>query len=79
MSNELTFGAFLDRASDSDENFVPLAKKIQKAPAFVINPLETLHHANDKATMHLEFLTKGIEILFTIIISPYKARKRRSS
>jgi glutathione synthase/RimK-type ligase-like ATP-grasp enzyme len=73
--NELTFGAFLDRASDSDENFVPLAKRIRKAPTFVINPLEALHHANDKATMHLEFLTKGIEVPFTIIISPYNKKK----
>ena len=36
--NELTFGSFLDRASDSDENFVPLSKKIRKASTFFCQP-----------------------------------------
>ena len=72
---ELQFGAFLDRASDSDERFVPLARAIQKSSALYINPPEVVQHAVDKATMHLEFLNKGIDVPFTIIISPYNKRK----
>jgi len=72
---ELTFGAFLDRASDSDETFVPLARAIHKMPIRFINPPEVVQHAVDKATMHLEFLTKGIDVPFTIIISPYAKKK----
>jgi glutathione synthase/RimK-type ligase-like ATP-grasp enzyme len=72
---ELRFGAFLDRASDADDRFVPLARAIQKSSALCINPPETSQHAIDKATMHLEFLDKGIEVPFTIIISPFNKKK----
>ena len=70
----LTFGAFLDRASDSDQKFEPLAKKIRKGSTLIINNPDALQHAKDKATMHLEFLTKGLEVPFTIIISPYSRK-----
>lgn len=69
--NELVFGALLDRASDSDENFLPLVKAIRRTDTIQINPPEALHHAVDKATMHLEFLSEGIRVPFTIIISPF--------
>jgi len=72
---ELAFGAFLDRAWDLDENFAPVSRAIRKSAARTINPPEALHHAADKATMHLEFLTKGIEVPFTLIISPYNKKR----
>jgi glutathione synthase/RimK-type ligase-like ATP-grasp enzyme len=72
---ELMFGAFLDRAWDLDENFAPVARAIRKSASLTINPPEALQHAADKATMHLEFLTKGIEVPFTIIISPYNKKR----
>ncbi len=71
QKGEITFGAFLDRASESDEKFVPLVRAIRKLPVLFINPPEVVQHAVDKATMHLEFLTKGLDVPFTIIISPY--------
>lgn len=74
QKGELEFGAFMDRASESDENFVPLVRHLRKTGALFINPPDLVHHAIDKATMHLEFLTKGIEVPFTIIISPYNKR-----
>jgi len=70
----LAFGAFLDRASDADENFVPLAKHVKKSATLFLNHPDAVQHAIDKATMHLEFLTKGIHVPFTIIISPYSKR-----
>ena len=72
---ELVFGAFLDRAFDLDENFAPVARAIRKTGSLAINPPEAIHHAADKATMHLEFLTKGIDVPFTIIISPYSKKR----
>jgi hypothetical protein len=72
---ELAFGAFLDRAADTDENFAPLSRALRKSTTLMINPPELTQHAVDKATMHLEFLTKGIEVPFTIIISPYTKKK----
>ena len=72
---ELTFGAFLDRAGDSAEEFLHLSRVIRKTPAYFINPPEAIVRANDKATMHLELLSKGVEVPFTIIISPYAKKK----
>ncbi len=74
-SSELRFAAFLDRASDTDEKFRPLAHAMRLHRSRVINPPEQIHRAADKATMHLEFLSHGIEVPYTIIISPYN-RKR---
>ena len=72
---ELSFGAFLDRAGDTSEDFSHLSRVIRKTPAYFINPPEAIIHANDKATMHLEFLSKGINVPFTIIISPYNKKR----
>ncbi len=78
--NKLFFRVFLDRASDVDERFGPLAKfamrsEIENDPHHriaVINPYDLSHRAADKATMHLEFLTNNIRVPYTIIISPYR-------
>jgi len=79
----LFFRIFLDRASDEDERFLPLANMIRRMARAsgrpetlrIINPHDLLHRASDKATMHLEFLSHGIQVPYTIIISPYSQRK----
>jgi glutathione synthase/RimK-type ligase-like ATP-grasp enzyme len=71
----LSFGAFLDRASEADEKFLPLVRFIKKSPVFFLNHPDAVQHAIDKATMHLEFITKGIHVPFTIIISPYNKKR----
>ena len=75
---KIHFRYFLDRASDEDEMFQPLARYVLKqfrsceryAP-HPINLYDLRIIAADKATMHLEFLTHNIEVPYTIIISPY--------
>ena len=69
---------YLDRASDEDEAFQPLSKDIlakfrtnDPSASRPINPGDHLQHATDKATMHLEFLAHGLEVPYTLIISPY--------
>lgn len=74
----IRFRYFLDRASDEDEMFQPLALYILEqfrsgsttAP-HPINPYDLQAIAADKATMHLEFLSHNINVPYTIIISPY--------
>ncbi len=75
---KLQFRYFLDRASDEDDMFQPMARFILQHDPTVhgISPcLINLHdeqvRAADKATMHLEFLAHDIEVPYTIIISPY--------
>ncbi len=74
-SGQVTFGTFLDRAADVDDNFPAVARAIHATSTRLINNPVSLVHANDKATMHLEFITAGLNVPFTIIISPY-AKKR---
>ena len=75
QKGELQFGAFLDRAGDGDEKFPPLALQMRRTSAVLINHPDNVHHAIDKAIMHLEFIQKGIEVPFSIIISPYTKKK----
>jgi hypothetical protein len=79
---KLQFRYFLDRASDEDEMFQPLARFIlqhyRTAHGISTRPIN-LHHdqirAADKATMHLEFLAHNIDVPYTIIISPYNHKQ----
>jgi hypothetical protein len=72
---DLTFGSFLDRAGDTDDHFLVVSRTMRKTSAYFINPPEAIVHATDKATMHLEFLTKGIDVPFSLIISPFNKRR----
>ncbi len=74
-AREVEFHCFLDRASDGDEKFLPLARSFRRSRTRILNHPDAVHRAADKATMHLEFLTHGINVPFTIIISPYNKKQ----
>lgn len=74
-SGRISFSTFLDRASDDDENFLPLAKLITKLPIHIFNNYEWTEYAKDKANMHLALLGEGVDIPYTIIVSPYTKSK----
>jgi hypothetical protein len=68
---EIRFRAFLDRASDSDPHFQPLVDRAQADGILRINPQEQARWTHDKATMHLEFITAGLDTPHTIILPPF--------
>lgn len=68
---EIYFSSYLDRAGDALDHFAQLTKKIGRNGTWMINRPEHVEWARDKATMHLEFLTKGLHVPFTVILSPY--------
>lgn len=70
-SRKMQFRTFLDRASDSDENFLPLARTIARSKTYVYNEYAMVDYAKDKANMHLALMGEGIHVPYTIIISPY--------
>ncbi len=74
QAGEIAFCAFLDRAAD-DESFAPIIKSLTKSPTRIFNAYEHVEHAVDKATMHLEFITNGLQVPYTIIVSPYNKKK----
>jgi len=67
---ELTFRALLDRASDSDDRFQPLVAWARAAGSLRFNPQEQARWAWDKATMHLEFISRGLYTPHTLILPP---------
>jgi hypothetical protein len=79
---EIKFHYFLDRASDEDDAFQPLARftlqQFQTNSEILIRPINHRNfqiRAADKATMHLEFLAHKIDVPYTIIISPYSYKE----
>jgi len=79
---KLQFRYFLDRASDENDVFQPLARFIlqqfRSGDGKSIRPINLRDfqlRAADKATMHLEFLEHNIEVPYTIIISPYNHKR----
>jgi len=70
-SGELGFKAFFDRASDQEEEFERLVDLMKAYQVKMINDVDRALWSSDKATMHLEFLTGGINVPYTIILPPY--------
>lgn len=70
-NKKLSFQFYLDRASDVDDNFEPIAKMLAKRNVRIINPYKLVAHAIDKASMHLEFITAGLHVPYSIIIPPH--------
>lgn len=71
-SGEMSFRALLDRASDTMDGFLPLVDYARQAGTFQVNSHEQSRWAWDKATMHLEFITAGLQTPYTFILSPYE-------
>jgi len=74
-SRRLSFRCFLDKASDVDDNFIELNRLLTKRRSYVFNPHKLVEHAIDKANMHLEFITSGINVPYSIIIPPHSQAK----
>ena len=70
QGGSLSFRTFLDRASDNMEAIRPLVWHLKARGTPLINDPDLLPRANDKATMHLELLTKGVNVPYTIIVGP---------
>jgi hypothetical protein len=62
------FRVLLDRASPSGPDFIALQASALERGRDVIDPLEKLRWASDKATMHLELITHGIHTPYTLIL-----------
>ncbi|GAB4295945.1 MAG: hypothetical protein Kow0098_18750 [Ignavibacteriaceae bacterium] len=68
---ELSFRNYLDRASDADTEFEELGSILTRRKTQIINPYRYVKHAIDKASMHLEFITAGLLVPYSIIIPPH--------
>lgn len=60
----------IDRAASTSPEFLPLQRALAGRGADVLDPIDALRWASDKATMHLEFITAGLQTPFTVILPP---------
>lgn len=70
-NKKLYFNFYIDRASDVNENFLQLGKILARRRTKIFNPYKNIKHAIDKASMHLEFITNGLNVPYSIIIPPH--------
>ncbi|MCF8241876.1 MAG: hypothetical protein K9J16_10850 [Melioribacteraceae bacterium] len=66
----LTFTAYLDRASDEDEDFEELANFLSSSATYIINDYRQIEAAVDKAILHPVLEANKLPVPFTIIIPP---------
>ena len=71
INRKLAFNFYLDRAWDVDDHFEALGHIINRRKTIVFNPYKKVLHAIDKASMHLEFITAGLNVPYSIIIPPH--------
>ncbi len=67
---EIKFRFLFDRASTSSSEFLVLQKLAGDQGTEVLEPIEKVRWASDKATMHLEFIAHGLHTPYTIILPP---------
>jgi hypothetical protein len=67
---EIGFKTLLDRAQ-GDARFLPINRWARENHIHCFNPDEVSDRASDKATMHLEFITGGVDTPYTIILSSF--------
>jgi hypothetical protein len=70
-NGEITFRTIFDRASEADLRFQPLVEWAIRHNAHSVNSQKHTLWSGDKATMHLEFISRGLYTPYTIILPPY--------
>jgi hypothetical protein len=68
--NEFSAGSFFDRASDSNPAFEPLVQHLTNLDSLPVNDPQNFDVALDKAAMHHRLIEQGINVPYTIILSP---------
>lgn len=68
---EIAFNFLYDRGSDTSPEFLELYHLLNEQGVPVLDPLDRLKWASDKATMHLEFISNQLITPYTIIIPPF--------
>jgi hypothetical protein len=73
-AGEMDIRFLLDRASASSPEFLGLQGFLRARGTDVLDPIEKVRWASDKATMHLEFITNGLATPYTVILPSFESR-----
>lgn len=72
QQKKIQFSALLDRASDEDVSFIPIAQILKRRKSYVINPHNKVIKTIDKALMHTKLLENNFKLPKTFIIPSFK-------
>ena len=64
----------VDRAVGASPEFHALQSIVRACGAGVLDPVEKVRWASDKATMHLEFIANGLATPYTVILPAFESR-----
>jgi hypothetical protein len=73
-SGATDFRLLFDRAAGASPEFIELQALAVERGRDVLDPLDRIRWASDKATMHLELLSAGLATPHTVILPPYAAQ-----
>jgi hypothetical protein len=71
QSGSLGFRFIIDRASATSPEFLELYRILSRTGARFLDDPRTILWASDKATMHLEFISGGVRVPYTLIVAPF--------
>ncbi len=71
----LGFRYLVDRASNTSPEFLAIYRLLAQQGVRCFENPDTMLWASDKATMHLEFLSAGIPVPYTLILEPFAERE----
>ena len=71
LAKQISFQAFLDRASDTDEGFYPLVSWSRKKAKAYINRFWLARRSWDKAAMHLAITQAGLSAPPILLLPPF--------
>lgn len=71
-SKKLHFTCLLDRASDEDVSFIPIAQILKRRKCYVINPHNKVKNSIDKALMHNRLYESNFKLPKTFILPPFE-------
>jgi hypothetical protein len=73
-AGEMDIRFLFDRASSTSPEFLRLQEFVRGRGRDVLDPVEKLRWASDKATMHLEFIANGLDTPHTVILPSFASR-----
>jgi hypothetical protein len=73
-NGEIDIRFLVDRAVGASPGFHALLSAVRSRGADVLDPIEKVRWASDKATMHLEFIANGLATPYTVILPSFESR-----
>lgn len=72
LNGKKTVACLLDRASDSNEAFMPLQKLAIEKNIALINPYEDSHRTQNKSQMHYRLMNVGVNVPYTVMLPSFE-------